>query len=306
VLRNLLSNAAKFTDEGGVRLHIRMASPSEVEHENLRAAPGVVAFTVEDTGIGIQPDKLADIFEAFRQADGTTNRKYGGTGLGLSISLQLTELLGGELRVRSEPGKGSAFTLYLPADVVETAEWIAPPVSGSYRDAVAMTGEADAKLTALRAATPGRVQGSLATPTFHGEKILIVDDDLRNVFALAAVLEQHGLEVIYADTGVAGIRALEQQTDTALVLMDVMMPELDGNATIAAIREMAAHVDLPIIAVTAKATEEDQARALASGADEYVTKPVDTDRLLNLISAHLEADEAPGRHQLRQPGVEVQ
>jgi HAMP domain-containing protein/CheY-like chemotaxis protein/GAF domain-containing protein len=306
VLRNLLSNAAKFTDEGGVRLHIRMASPSEVEHENLRAAPGVVAFTVEDTGIGIQPDKLADIFEAFRQADGTTSRKYGGTGLGLSISLQLTELLGGELRVRSEPGKGSAFTLYLPADVVETAEWIAPPVSGSYRDAVAMTGEADAELTALRAATPGRVQGSLATPTFHGEKILIVDDDLRNVFALAAVLEQHGLEVIYADTGVAGIRALEQQTDTALVLMDVMMPELDGNATIAAIREMAAHVDLPIIAVTAKATEEDQARALASGADEYVTKPVDTDRLLNLISAHLEADEAPGRHQLRQPGVEVQ
>jgi CheY-like chemotaxis protein len=111
------------------------------------------------------------------------------------------------------------------------------------------------------------------------------------VFALAAVLEQHGLEVVYADNGVAGIRALEQQPDTALVLMDVMMPELDGNATIAAIRGMAAHADLPVIAVTAKATPEDKERSLASGADEYVTKPVDTDRLLGLIRTYLEADE---------------
>jgi signal transduction histidine kinase/HAMP domain-containing protein/ActR/RegA family two-component response regulator len=309
VLRNLLSNAAKFTNEGCVRLHIRMASASEVEQQNLRTAPGLLAFVVEDTGIGIPPDKLAIIFDAFRQADGTTSRKYGGTGLGLSISMQLTQLLGGELQVRSEPGTGSAFTLYLPVHTVETTAWVAPPVSGSYRDAVALTGEtfADVELADLTASTPaGRVQGSLSTPTFHGEKILIVDDDLRNVFALAAVLEQHGLEVIYADTGVAGIRALEQQTDTALVLMDVMMPELDGNATIAAIREMTAHADLPIIAVTAKAAAEDEERSLASGADEYVTKPVDTQRLLNLISAHLEADEAPGRHQLRRPGVEVQ
>ncbi|MCU1680101.1 MAG: two-component system sensor kinase, partial [Amycolatopsis sp.] len=279
VLRNLLSNAAKFTDEGGVRLHIRMAGPSEVEAESVRAAPGVLAFAVEDTGIGIPPDKLAIIFEAFRQADGTTSRKYGGTGLGLSISLQLTQLLEGELRVRSEPGRGSTFTLYLP---VGTADWV-PPEETAWP-----TGQ---EFVAPFATSETVLHGGV--PRFHGEKVLIVDDDLRNVFALAAVLEQHGLEVIYADTGVAGIRALEQQGDTALVLMDVMMPELDGNATIAAIREMPSYADLPVIAVTAKATAEDMERTLASGANDYVTKPVDTDRLLDLIGFHLEADEAP-------------
>jgi HAMP domain-containing protein/signal transduction histidine kinase/ActR/RegA family two-component response regulator len=268
VLRNLLSNAAKFTDEGSVRLHIRMASPAEVKEESIRDAPGVLAFDVEDTGIGIPADKLAIIFEAFRQADGTTSRKYGGTGLGLSISMQLTQLLGGELRVRSEPGTGSTFTLYLPVDT-ERAPSLTPSHTG--------------QLTVLP---------PLSTLRFNGEKVLIVDDDLRNVFALSAVLEQHGLEVVYADTGVAGIRSLEQQPDTALVLMDVMMPELDGNSTIAAIRGMTMHADLPIIAVTAKATAEDKERTLASGADEYVTKPVDTDHLLNLISVHLEADES--------------
>ena len=112
------------------------------------------------------------------------------------------------------------------------------------------------------------------------------------MFALAAVLEQAGLEVVYAETGVDGIRALERHEDTALVLMDVMMPELDGNATIAAIRAEAVNADLPVIAVTAKATPEDRARTLASGADDYITKPVDTDKLLDVIAASLEADAA--------------
>ncbi|MFC3447879.1 HAMP domain-containing protein [Amycolatopsis speibonae] len=274
VLRNLLSNAAKFTDEGGVRLHIRMADPGEVEADSLRQAPGVLAFAVEDTGIGIAPDKLAIIFDAFRQADGTTSRKYGGTGLGLSISQQLTELLGGELRVRSDPGKGSTFTLYLP---VSASNLIVPTTQASGVPLIMAVPQVIPVTPSLR---------------FHGEKILIVDDDLRNVFALAAVLERNGLEVIYAETGVAGIRALERHEDTALVLMDVMMPELDGNATITAIRAEAAHEDLPVIAVTAKATAEDKARTLASGADDYVTKPVDTDKLLDLIAVHLEADAA--------------
>ncbi|SFW73322.1 HAMP domain-containing protein [Amycolatopsis australiensis] len=281
ILRNLLSNAAKFTDEGGVRLHIRAADPAEVEQESLKNAPGIIAFAVEDTGIGIPEEKLAVIFEAFRQADGTTSRKYGGTGLGLNISQQLTELLGGELRVVSEPGVGSTFTLYLP---VAAANLVDP----------AVTGQTAPRLPAVPS-TVTVAAPDVAPKRFHGEKVLIVDDDLRNVFALAAVLEQAGLEVIYAETGVDGIRALERNEDTALVLMDVMMPELDGNATIAAIRAEAANADLPVIAVTAKATPEDRARTLASGADEYITKPVDTDKLLDVIAAKLEADAASTR-----------
>ncbi|MFI5588146.1 HAMP domain-containing protein [Amycolatopsis sp. NPDC051758] len=281
ILRNLLSNAAKFTDEGRVRLHIRAADPAEVEQESLKGAPGIIAFAVEDTGIGIPEEKLAVIFEAFRQADGTTSRKYGGTGLGLNISQQLTELLGGELRVVSEPGKGSTFTLYLP---VAAANLVDPAVT-----ALSSPRLPPVPSTVLVAAP------DVAPKRFHGEKVLIVDDDLRNVFALAAVLEQAGLEVVYAETGVDGIRALERHEDTALVLMDVMMPELDGNATIAAIRAEAANADLPVIAVTAKATAEDRARTLASGADDYITKPVDTEKLLDVIAAKLEADAASAR-----------
>ncbi|MEV4317321.1 HAMP domain-containing protein [Actinocrispum sp. NPDC049592] len=269
ILRNLLSNAVKFTHEGSVRLRITLADPAVTHTTALRTAPAVVAFVVEDTGIGIAPDKLAVIFEAFQQADGTTSRKYGGTGLGLSISRELTQLLGGELHVTSEPGAGSTFTLYLP--VSNAQDVIRPSIPQ-----IEATDETDE---------------SPAIARFHGEKILIVDDDLRNVFALTAMLEQHGLDVVYADNGVAGVRALEQYKDIALVLMDVMMPELDGNATISAIREMSSHKDLPVIAVTAKAMPEDRERTLAAGANDYVTKPVNNDLLLRLIATHLDAEE---------------
>jgi signal transduction histidine kinase/HAMP domain-containing protein/CheY-like chemotaxis protein len=284
VLRNLMSNAVKFTDEGGVALRIRPASTAEVEGDALRAAPTRVAFEVEDTGIGIPADKLSVIFEAFQQADGTTSRRYGGTGLGLSISRQLTQLLGGELTVRSEPGVGSVFTLYLPE--------VAKPSPLAVPDGTAQDTSLD-KLGPPELASAARSLPQLhpapseAPPRFHGEKILIVDDDLRNIFALSSMLEAHDLHVVFSDNGVAGVRTLERNEDIALVLMDVMMPELDGNATIAAIRSLSRYADLPIIAVTAKAMKEDRAKSLASGANDYVTKPVDTDLLLRLIHTHL-------------------
>jgi signal transduction histidine kinase/HAMP domain-containing protein/ActR/RegA family two-component response regulator len=294
VLRNLMSNAVKFTDEGGVTLRIRPASAEEVEDEALRAAPARVAFEVEDTGIGISADKLSVIFEAFQQADGTTSRRYGGTGLGLSISRQLTQLLGGELTVRSEPGVGSVFTLFLPEAATQS-----PPVASSTSTRDLPLGEqAPPELvTTARSLPQLHSARDDAPPRFHGEKILIVDDDLRNVFALTSMLEAHGLHVVFADNGVAGVRALERNEDIALVLMDVMMPELDGNATMTAIRSLHRYADLPIIAVTAKAMKEDRAKSLASGANDYVTKPVDTDLLLGLIKAHLyaptEAEASP-------------
>ena len=284
VLRNLMSNAVKFTDEGGVALRIRPASAAEVEGDALRAAPTRVAFEVEDTGIGIPADKLSVIFEAFQQADGTTSRRYGGTGLGLSISRQLTQLLGGELTVRSEPGVGSVFTLYLP-EVAEPSPAAVP--EDTAQDTLLDKLAPPELVSAARSLPQLHSARDEAPPRFHREKILIVDDDLRNVFALSSMLEAHDLHVVFADNGVAGVRALERNEDIALVLMDVMMPELDGNATIAAIRNLSSYADLPIIAVTAKAMKEDRAKSLASGANDYVTKPVDTDLLLRLIHAHL-------------------
>jgi signal transduction histidine kinase/HAMP domain-containing protein/ActR/RegA family two-component response regulator len=298
VLRNLTSNAVKFTDEGGVTLRIRPAAADEVESEALRSAPARIAFEVEDTGIGIPADKLSVIFEAFQQADGTTSRRYGGTGLGLSISRQLTQLLGGELTVRSEPGVGSVFTLYLP----EVAQPSTPTLVDSPAPEAAFDRFSPPELVPTARSLP-QLPASRddTTPRFHGEKILIVDDDLRNVFALSSMLEAHGLHVVFADNGVAGVRALERNDDIALVLMDVMMPELDGNATMAAIRNLNRYADLPIIAVTAKAMKEDRAKSLASGANDYVTKPVDTDLLLRLIHTHLYAPTEPETSESRVP-----
>lgn len=118
---------------------------------------------------------------------------------------------------------------------------------------------------------------------FHGEKVLIVDDDIRNVFALTSVLEQHGLQVLYAENGREGIEVLEQHDDVVLVLMDIMMPEMDGYATTAAIRRMPQFAGLPIIALTAKAMKGDREKSIDAGASDYVTKPVDTDHLLTVM-----------------------
>jgi CheY-like chemotaxis protein len=246
---------------------------AEAKSADPRASEGWLAFEVEDTGIGIAPDKLVYIFEAFHQADGTTSRKYGGTGLGLSISRELTRLLGGELRAHSEPGTGSTFTLYLPVaqrpvPTLESAD------SGDWQEALLETDFT-----------------SRSGPRFHGEKILVVDDDPRTVFALTTLLQAHRLDVVYAESGAAGMRVLQEDGDVALVLMDVMMPDLDGNATVAEIRRIPAYRDLPIIVVTAKAMKGDREMSLSSGATDHVTKPVDVDYLLQLIALHLEPPE---------------
>jgi CheY-like chemotaxis protein len=121
------------------------------------------------------------------------------------------------------------------------------------------------------------------TFAFDGEKVLIVDDDIRNVFALTSVLEQHGLSVLYAENGREGIEVLEQHDDVTVVLMDIMMPEMDGYATTTAIRRMPQFAGLPIIALTAKAMKGDREKAIESGASDYVTKPVDPDHLLSVM-----------------------
>jgi signal transduction histidine kinase/HAMP domain-containing protein/ActR/RegA family two-component response regulator len=261
ILRNLLSNAVKFTSEGSVTLTIAEAE-SGISYgvPSLDAARRVVAFTVADTGVGIPADKLALIFEAFQQADGTTSRRYGGTGLGLSISRQLSRLLGGAITVSSTVGAGSVFTLYLP-DLAQVQRPMLPsvPIVSRVRD----TG---ASARALR-----------------GASVLVVDDDVRNVFALTSALEMHGMTVHYADNGADGVKLLGEHSEVDIVLMDAMMPEMDGNQTTQEIRRDPRFAHLPIVFLTAKAMPGDRESALAAGASDYITKPVDLDDLLEIM-----------------------
>ncbi|WP_438939717.1 HAMP domain-containing protein [Catenulispora pinisilvae] len=306
VLRNLLSNSVKFTETGHVELvvdtadDILLGGPEDSNEVSLGRA---VSFAVSDTGIGIVDDKIQTVFEAFQQEDGTTSRRYGGTGLGLSISREIAKLLGGGIRAESQRGRGSTFTLFLPHAV--------GPEGGAVFGSTASLGYGTSPIpAAILAAEPSPtlplipVQGphpDLYLPstelyaagsdiTFDGEKILIVDDDIRNVFALTSVLEQHGCSVLNAENGRAGLEALERADDVALVLMDVMMPEMDGYATMAAIREIDRYKNLPIIALTAKAMRGDREKSIEAGASDYVTKPVDTPHLLTVMRGWLDAE----------------
>ncbi len=281
VLRNLLSNAVKFTDSGSVTLRVEPAPDGlTFELPSLRNAHRVLGFAVSDTGIGISDDKLALIFEAFQQADGTTSRKYGGTGLGLSISRELARLLGGVIMVESRPGSGSNFTLYLP-DVLlpDTFTGVTVPM-------LAIPGlPARSAPAILRpAAKPERVP-SPAAHQLDGATVLIVDDDVRNVFALTSALELHGMTVLYADNGADGVRVLTEHPDVDMVLMDAMMPDQDGYETTRAIRRNRQFVGLPVIFLTAKAMPGDRESAIAAGASDYITKPVDLDELLELMAS---------------------
>jgi signal transduction histidine kinase/CheY-like chemotaxis protein len=542
ILNNLLSNAFKFTHEGGVTLTIGYPSPdTRFARESLRAAERVIAFSVTDTGVGIPEDKLDAIFEAFQQADGTTSRKYGGTGLGLSISREIARLLGGEIHVESEVGKGTRFSLFVPLSerTVETpstvpavnggapalpagrAEMVesdgaglepddrvilvisnpdradvlgeavrrqgAKPVlvgqpttglglvRGHRPEAVLLAGETawvDAvlgqlkkhpdtrhvpvtviadpavRIDALRAgaarfveepADEARLQQALialerfsatearrisvvdragvldadvadllrevaggelervdganalavlgrrrpdltvvavtrgATEDFallrevaadpdlrerplivfvpdaiskpdrarldalaksavmtvvdsperlvdrtvlylhrveadlpasarkmlgrlrtgdaplQGRKVLVIDDDIRNVFALTSTLEQRGMKVVYAENGREGLERLQQHANTDLVLLDIMMPEMDGYETARAIRDMPRFEHLPIISLTAKAMKGDREKAINAGASDYITKPVDINQLVSMMRVWLGA-----------------
>ena len=274
ILKNLLANAFKFTGSGRVELRIfPVDSPHRrFDSEVLRRADAVLGFSVVDSGIGIPQDKQKLIFEAFQQADGSTSRKYGGTGLGLSISLAMTRLLGGELLVESRPGQGSTFTLYLPRQY-------AGPDSGSTVSASEAPGpSSDPGQSAPPPPEPPQRDSSLA-----GRKVLLVDDDIRDVFALTSVLEFRGLQVLQADNGKAGLELLHAHPDADAVVMDMMMPALDGYETMRAIRRDSRFATLPIIALTAQALQEDRDKCLAAGASDYLPKPADTDRLLELL-----------------------
>jgi signal transduction histidine kinase/HAMP domain-containing protein/CheY-like chemotaxis protein len=277
VLKNLLANAFKFTAEGSVTLRIHRPGPETHFSNPSLGFERVVAFSVTDTGIGIPESKQGLIFEAFQQADGTTSRRYGGTGLGLTISRDIARHLGGEIQVESQPGKGSVFTLYLPERYLGL-----PATDDEHAARGTWRPPQGASLAHAPDATAGATE-PVDLAALAGRRVLVVDDDVRNVFAMTSVLEAAGLEVVYADNGQAGIDALAGDPSIALVLMDVMMPGKDGYETIRAIRAKPGWRDLPIVAVTAKALEDDREKCLEAGASDYLPKPVDVDRLLHLV-----------------------
>lgn len=275
ITNNLLSNAFKFTEVGSVALRIF----EEAQPKDDGAPPGMtlLSFQVSDTGIGIPANKHALIFEAFRQADGKTNRRFGGTGLGLAISKELAGMMGGTISLVSEEGLGSTFTATIPV-----RRWDYPGIEGLARIETAVSQEPPAELPQ---------DDPAEFPQQHSAssrgKILLVDDDIRNVYALSAALVEQHYEVVFAEDGETALRKLRESPDVDLVIMDMMMPGIDGYEAMRSIRAIPMFEKLPIIAVTAKAMKQDRELCIEAGASDYLSKPVKLEKLISLLRVWL-------------------
>jgi HAMP domain-containing protein/CheY-like chemotaxis protein/signal transduction histidine kinase len=269
VLKNLLSNAFKFTEHGGVRLNVSAAVGGwSANHPVLNQSPAVVAFEVSDSGIGIPLEKQKIIFEAFQQADASTSRKYGGTGLGLAISRELSSLLGGEIHLRSTPGMGSTFTLYLPLKYV-----------GSSNPAAATQGRTAQTIQSFPVVTTPEQQWVEALPDDRhdiapGDTILlIVEDDQHYARILADLAHDKGFKVLLSAKGADALDLAKQFQPTA-VSLDVFLPDMLGWTVLSQLKQnpLTRHIPVQIITL-----DEDRQHALASGAFSFVTKPTTTE-----------------------------
>ncbi len=285
ILKNLLANAFKFTERGQVTLRISRAVPGlSYRSARLREAPAVIAFAVTDTGIGVPAEQQVRIFDAFQQADASITRKYGGTGLGLAISREYARVLGGELALESAPGAGSTFTLYLPLtaqDLVPGPGALpepapdSPPVAPPPRDE---------RVPPLDSSAAVNREQSRA---FVDRNILVVEDDPRNLFATTTLLERLQANVIPASNAHEAYAKLEAHPDVDMILMDIMMPEIDGYQATREIRSMKGREHIPIIALTARASASDRDRCLGAGCNDYVSKPADVRHLVAVMLKHL-------------------
>jgi signal transduction histidine kinase/CheY-like chemotaxis protein/HAMP domain-containing protein len=289
IVTNLLANAFKFTEHGEV--HVRIG-PTDAgwskEADALTTAPSVLSIAVRDTGIGIDDEQQQRIFEAFAQGDGPTARLYGGTGLGFSISRELAGLLGGEITIASTPGQGSTFTVFLPMGRHLAVQGRNPVlVTGDGRPSGSSVTGAGLPAQSAGPRRERRASDDATDYRIRGTKILVVDDDFRNIFALTALLERGHAEVFSAESGSDAMMMLERVPDIDLVLMDIMMPIMDGYATMRAIRSIARFRTLPIIAVTGKVMAGERERCTDAGANDYVPKPIGASTLLAAIGPWL-------------------
>lgn len=261
MLANLLSNSIKFTSEGGVRLDVRLVginpSGSEV----------VLRFAVKDTGIGISPEGQERLFKPFSQADSSVTRRFGGTGLGLSIVRQLAEQMGGKAGLESVEGKGSTFWLELPLTISSMS--VKHDISGALVDTAAET------------------ENLFNLPGVH---VLVVDDSEMNLDVCQRILQHEGATSDVCESGQCALEKLRQSPDSYdVVLMDMQMPEMDGIETTMRIRGELELTELPVIALTASVLASERKRALNSGMDDFLTKPLEPARLNRVIRKHVEA-----------------
>ena len=273
VLKNLLSNAFKFTERGGVRLHVALATGGwSNEHPTLKQAPSVVEFSVSDTGIGIPPEKQKIIFEAFQQADAGTARKYGGTGLGLAISRELAHLLGGEIRLSSTPGSGSTFTLYLPLTYMGPA-YNRTPANGQVATVAA------APVPYQPVVLPIVRQEDLVDDREklqEGDKVLlIVEDDPHYGRVLLNLARDRGFKVLAARTGADGLALARKHRPTA-VSLDVFLPDMLGWTVLNQLKRDPDTRHIPVQILT---VEDERQYGLERGAFAFMTKTVTTDSL---------------------------
>jgi PAS domain S-box-containing protein len=245
VLLNLLSNAIKFTESGSVRV-------------SLSHGPGELQCRVQDSGIGIDQETLGRLFRPFEQADNSTTRRFGGTGLGLAISARLVELMGGRIEVDSHPAQGSCFTVHLPC---HHGAPVAPP-------------------------RPLASSESVAPSTLQGLRVLVVEDDVTNRLVLSEMLRAFGVQVDLAEDGQIAVDRVLVSGAAAydLVLMDVMMPVMDGYTACRRLREI--DPALPVVGQTALALDDERQACLAAGMLARITKPIDPDTLFAVIKRH--------------------
>jgi CheY-like chemotaxis protein len=269
VLKNLLSNAFKFTAQGGVRLRIAAVDQDWAgENAVLRQAPSVVAFEVSDTGIGVPAEKQRIIFEAFQQADASTSRKYGGTGLGLAISRELAQLLGGEIQLRSLPGSGSTFTLFLPLTYVGPTL----PVRAQINQHPALAEVTEQMRVQQPEQSTDRVPDDRQTVTSNDRVLLIVEDDPHYARIMVDLAHDHGLQVLVAARGAEAL-ALARQYRPMAVSLDVFLPDMLGWTVLSQLKQDPATRHIPVQIVT---LDEDRQHGLARGAFSFINKPTTT------------------------------
>jgi CheY-like chemotaxis protein len=292
VLKNLLSNAFKFTAEGGVRLAVSPAASGwNADHPTLRHAPVVVSFEVSDTGIGIPPEKQRIIFEAFQQADAGTSRKYGGTGLGLAISRELANLLGGEIQLRSAPGRGSVFTLFLPLTYLGGAT--AKSASGNAADAGSRGASVQAAAVRASERQIEQVLDDRDALAEGDSVVLIVEDDAHYARLMMGAAKDQGFKVLVAQRGAEALELARAHRPTAISL-DIFLPDMLGWTVLSQLKQDPLTRHIPVQIVT---LDEDRHHGLARGAFAYVQKPT-TPAGLEDAFARIKDYAAPRRKRL--------